>query len=122
MSAPTPAPAAPAPAAFWADLLAAVRKELRPPASGFFVQTQNSPLKGALKGSKLELRCVNTFVAQAIDRPDILEVVSRKASAMLARPISVQIVDLSAKPAANPRMEALLNFGKEHSDIIKVRE
>ena len=75
-----------------------------------------------MKGSRLELRCINTFVAQALDRSDILEVVSRKASAMLGRPISVQLVDLSAKPAANPRMEALLNFGKEHADIVKIRE
>ena len=120
--APEPAPAPQVSAAFWPDLLAAVRKELKPPASGFFVQNQNSPIKGALRGSKLELRCAVTFVAQAIDRPDILEVVSRKASAMLGRPISVHVVDLSAKPAANPRMEQLLNFGKAHSDIIKIKE
>ena len=120
----TPAPAA-APqvgAAFWPDLLAAVRKELKPPASGFFVQNQNSPVKGAMRGSRLELRCINTFVTDAINKPDILEVVSRKASAMLGRPISVTVVDLSAKPAANPRMEQLLNFGKAHSDIINIKQ
>lgn len=120
--APAPAPAASVSAAFWPDLLASVRRELRPPASGFFVQTQNSPLKGALRGSTLELRCINTFVAQAIDKPDILEVVARKASSMLERPISVRVVDLSAVPAGNPRMEQLLNFGKAHSDIIKIKE
>ena len=118
-------PAAPPPqisAAFWPDLLAAVRKELKPPASGFFVQNQNSPVKGAMRGSRLELRCLNTFVTDAINKPDILEVVSRKASAMLGRPISVSVVDLSAKPAANPRMEQLLNFGKAHSDIVRIKE
>ena len=120
--APAAAPAPQVSAAFWPDLLAAVRKELKPPASGFFVQNQNSPIKGTLKGSKLELRCAVTFVAQAIDRPDILEVVSRKASAMLGRPISVHVVDMSARPAGNPRMEQLLNFGKAHSDIVKIKE
>ena len=123
---PEPAqPAAPAPqvsAAFWPDLLAAVRKELKPPASGFFVQNQNSPIKGAMRGSRLELRCLNTFVTDAINKPDILEVVTRKASSLLGRPISVSVVDLSAKPAANPRMEQLLNFGKAHSDIVKIKE
>ena len=117
-----PAAVPPAPMAFWTDLLAAVRKELRPPASGFFAQNPNSPLKGVLRGSKLELRCAVTFVAQTIDRPDILEVVSRKASAMLGRPISVTVVDLSAKPASNPRMEQLMNFGKAHSDIVHIKE
>ena len=119
---PPPAPAPQVSAAFWPDLLASVRKELRPPASGFFVQTQNSPLKGAMRGSNLELRCVNTFVAEAINKPDILEVVTRKASSMLGRPIHVKVVDLSAVPAGNPRMEQLLNFGKAHSDIIKIKE
>ena len=121
-AAPEPAPAPAAPAAFWTDLLAAVRKELRPPASGFFAQNQNSPLKGVLRGSKLELRCAVPFVAQAIDRPDILEVVSRKASAMLQRPISVAVVDMTAKPTANPRMEQLMDFGRAHSDIVNIKE
>ena len=112
----------PAPAAFWTELLAASRKELKPPASGFFVPSQNSPLKGALKGSNLELRCINTFVAEAINRPDILEVVARKASAMLGKPIRVSVVDLSAKPAANPNLDRLLNFGRAHSDVIKIKE
>ena len=121
-TAPAPEPAPQAPAAFWTDLLAAVRKELKPPASGFFAQAPNSPLKGALRGSTLELRCAVPFVAQTLDRPDILEVVSRKASAMLNRPISVRVVDMTAKPAANPRMEQLMNFGKAHSDIVNIKE
>ena len=114
--------APPVAASFWTELLAASRKELKPPASGFFVPTQNSPLKGALKGSRLELRCMNTFVAEAINRPDILEVVSRKASALLGKPVSVSVVDMTAKPAANPQMEQLLNFGRAHSDIVKIKE
>ena len=100
----------------------ASRKELKPPAKGFFVASQNSPLRGALKGSVLELRCANTFVAEAINRPDILEVVSRKASALLGKPLSVSVVDMTAKPAVNPQMEQLLNFGRAHSDIVKIKE
>ena len=111
-----------APAGFWTELMAASRKELKPPASGFFVAAQNSPLRGALKGSVLELRCANTFVAQTVDRPDILEVVSLKASALLGRPVSVRVVDMSAKPVNNPHMEQLMNFGRAHSDIVKIKE
>ena len=117
---PEPASAPAAPAAFWTDLLAAVRKELRPPASGFFVQAPNSPLKGVMRGSRLELRCAVSFVAQTIDRPDILEVVSRKASSMLGRPITVSVIDMTAKPAANPRMEQLMDFGRAHSDVVHI--
>ena len=111
-----------APPGFWTDLMTASRKELKPPASGFFVAAQNSPLRGALKGDVLELRCQNTFVADTVNRPAILEVVTRKASAMLGRPIRVNVVDMSAKPAGNPHMEKMLDFGRAHADVIKIKE
>ena len=111
-----------APAGFWTDLMTASRKELKPPASGFFVAAQNSPLRGALKGDVLELRCQNTFVAESVNRPDILEVVSRKAAALLGRPVRIQVVDMSAKPTGNPKMQQLLNFGRAHSDIVNIKE
>ena len=110
-----------APMGFWQELVAAVRKELKPPASGFFAASPNAPVQGALVGNKLELRCTNSFTAQTISRPDILEVVSRKASAMLGRNVQAAVVDLSAKPQGNPRMEQLLNFGKSHADVVKIR-
>ena len=111
-----------APAGFWTDLMTASRKELKPPASGFFVAAQNSPLRGALKGDVLELRCQNSFVADTVNRPNILEVVSRKAAALLGRPVQVKVVDMSARPSGNPRMEQLLNFSKAHSDIVNIKE
>ena len=117
-----PAPQAQAPAGFWTDLMTASRKELKPPASGFFVASQNSPLRGALKGDILELRCQITFVADTVNRPDILEVVTRKASALLGRPVQVKVVDMSARPSGNPKMEQLLNFSKAHSDIVNIKE
>ena len=111
-----------APAGFWTDLMTASRKELKPPASGFFVAAQNSPLRGALKGDVLELRCQNTFVAESVNRPDILEAVARKAAALLGRPVRIQVVDMSAKPTGNPKMQQLLNFGRAHSDIVNIKE
>ena len=122
--APAPKPAAntQAPAGFWTELMTASRKELKPPASGFFVAAQNSPLRGALKGDTLEMRCLNAFVADTVNKPDILEVVTRKASALLGRNVRVTVVDVSAKPANNPQMEKLLNFGRSHSDVVKIKE
>ena len=116
-----PAPQNEAPMGFWSELVAAVRKELKPPVSGFFVASPNAPVQGALVGNKLELRCTNAFTAQMLDRPDILEIVSRKASAMLGRPVRAEAVDITAKPQGNPRMEQLMNFGRAHSDIIKIK-
>ena len=109
------------PPGFWTELAAAARRELKPPASGFFAVSPNSPLQGVLVGDRLELRCSNAFTAQTIDKAEILEVVSRKAGAQLGRPIRAVVVDLTAKPRNNPRMEQLLAFGREHSDVVKIK-
>lgn len=105
----------------WSELCAGVRRELRPPVSGFFAATPSAPVQGALAGNRLELRCSNSFTAQMLDRPEVLDIVSRKASAMLNRPVLAAVVDSSAKPATNPRMEQLLSFGRAHSDIINIK-
>lgn len=111
-----------APAGFWLDLCGGVRKELKPPVTGFFAGTPNAPVQGVLTGGKLELQCTNAFTAQMLDKPEILEVVSRKAAVMLNRQIQAVVVDLSAKPKGNPRMEQLMQFGREHADIVKIKE
>jgi len=110
-----------APVGFWSELCGSVRKELRPPVSGFFAPSPSSPLQGVLIGNTLELRCGNDFIVKMLDKPNILEVVSRKAGALLNRPVRVQIVDITAKPTENPRMEQLMKFGRDHSDIIKIK-
>ena len=117
-----PAPRDDTPVGFWSELCANVRKELKPPITGFFVATPNAPVQGALVGDRLELRCGNDFTAQMLDRPDVLEVVSRKAGVMLGRPVRAVVVDMSAKPANNPRLEQLMNFGRAHSDIVTMKE
>ena len=110
-----------APMGFWSDLVAAVRNELKPPAKGFFANTPNAPIQGILRGDLLELRCSNTFTMEAVNKPDILEVGARKASARLQRRIRVEMVDISAKPASSGRMEQLLSFGRAHSDIVTIK-
>ena len=109
------------PAGFWADLVSAARTELKPPASGFFTTNPNAPVRGALVGDTLEVRCSVDFVAQIIDKPQILEVLSRKAGAMLGRPVRAKVVDLTAKPQKNPRMEELLKFSRDHADVINIK-
>lgn len=110
-----------APMGFWTDLVAAVRPELRLPAKGFFSGTPNAPIQGFLRGDQLELRCANTFTMETVNKPEILAVVARKASAQLRRPITVVAVDMMARPADNGRMEQLLEFGKAHSDIVTIK-
>ena len=117
-----PEPVNEAPMGFWSELVGSVRRELKPPAFGFFTTSPSAPVQGALVGGVLELRCSNKFIAETINKPDVLEVVSRKASAQLGRPTRVNVVDMSAKPASGGKMQELLNFGRAHSDIVKIKE
>ncbi len=109
------------PEGFWPDLAASIRRELRPPVSGFFTSSPNSNVQGVLRGDLLELVCANGFTKEMVDKPDIIQMITRKASAQLGRPITVKVVDKSEKPVGNKKLEQLISFGKAHSDIIKIK-
>lgn len=110
------------PAGLWVELVNAIRKELKPPVSGFFVTTDNAPVKGVLRNNQLELRCTTPFTANMISKPEVLEVVTRKISARMGHTVKTVVVDLSAKPVSNGKMENLMNFGRAHRDIINIKE
>ena len=115
------APADDAPMGFWSELVGAVRQEIKPPASGFFNTSEHAPVRGVLKGNRLDLQCSNSFVAETLDKPQILEVVSRKASAQLGRPVNAFVVDMTKKAKNNPLMDQLMDFQKAHSDVIHIK-
>ena len=110
------------PLGFWAEVVAGVKQELKPPISGFLSASDNSPVKGAMRGGVLELRCTNAFTADMIGKPEVLEIVARKAAVQLGHPVKVITVDMSAKPDGNKRLNDLLQFGRQHSDIITMNE
>ena len=111
-----------APVGFWTDLASDIRKELNPPVSGFFAPTAGAPVQGVLQGSTLLLQCSNSFTAEVVNKPEILSLVSRKASAKLGRQVQVKVADMTAAPKRNPNMERLLDFGRAHSDIVNIKE
>ncbi len=110
-----------APVGFWTDISAQIRSELKPPVSGFFVSTPNAPVQGVLKGNRLVLVCANSFIMEIINKPEILELVSRKASAKLGTPIGVITADKTISGTKSEQMEQLLQFGRDHSDVIKIK-
>ena len=59
---------------------------------------------------------------EMVNKPEILSLVGRKASAILNRPVSAAAEDISAAPQNSVRMEQLMNFGRSHSDIVKIKE
>ena len=117
-----PAPVSNAPVGFWTDMVSQARKELKPPVSGFFAATPNAPVQGVLRDHQLVLLCESDFIVKMIDKPEILELFSRKASAALGRPIRAVAADRNARVRDNKQMDELLSFGRANSDIIKIKE
>ena len=109
------------PVGFWTDLTASLRAELKAPVLGFFSSSPSGPVQGLLQADTLLLRCNSTFVADQINKPEILQLVTRKASAMLGRNVTVKTVDLSVTPQNSEKMDRLLQFGRSHSDVIKIK-
>ncbi len=109
------------PVGFWTEICAQVRKELKPPVSGFFAPTPNAPIQGELKGNTIVLVCANAFTKEVVDKPEILELVTRKTSAKLGRPIRAVAVDKNAANVKSEQMEQLLKFGRAHSDVINIK-
>ena len=116
------APPVEAPMGFWTDLATAVRQELRPPVSGFFAPTPNAPVQGVLQGDTVVLRCKNTFTMEMVNKPEVLELVARKAGTMLSRKVGAKAVDISVAAADTGKMDKLLSFGRAHSDVINIKE
>ena len=52
------------PLGFWTELVTAIRQELGPPISGFFVTTPNAPVQGTLRENKVVLKCTNSFTLE----------------------------------------------------------
>ncbi|MBR2889410.1 MAG: DNA polymerase III subunit gamma/tau [Oscillospiraceae bacterium] len=111
-----------APVGFWMDLVVAIRKELPPTVMGMFAPTPKAPVQGVLQGDNLILECANGFILEVVNRPEILSLVARKASAKLGRNVRVTAVDSTAKPKTSAKMENLLNFGRANRDIVNIKE
>ena len=107
-----------APAGFWLDMCGQIRAELKPPVSGFFAA--NGPVQGVLTGNAFVLVCANDFAKTVIDKPEVLSLVARKVSAKLGRQVRVIATDKSG--VQNKQMEQLLQFGREHSGVINIKQ
>ncbi len=105
------------PAGLWLDICGQMRSELKPPVSGFFAA--NGPIQGILKGNTFILLCANDFAKTVVDKQEILEIVARKVSAKLARPVRAVAADKNN--AKSQQMEQLLQFGRDHADIINIK-
>lgn len=110
-----------APVGFWLDIADAVRKELSPPVTGFFTTGENASIRGELNDNVLTLVCANKFTMDIVNKPDILALVALKASAKLGYQVRVAVTDGEKSAARNSQMQQLLDFGREHGDIVRIK-
>ena len=119
-----PVPSEPqAPPAFWTDFLAKLYMQLPSRLKGYF--SAEGPVKPALEQDLLTLVADSAFVKKMVDVPQVTEAATQAASAVLGRPIRVRITmkGKSGPAAGGPDpMADLVAFGRQHSDIIKIKE
>ena len=108
------------PVGFWVDLANAMRPELPRPIAAFLDLTgQNTNAR--VRENRVGLICANEFYMNMLDKPEIRELAARKASVILGRPVTVKMVNREAEKSKSKQMEELMAFGREHSDIIKIK-
>ena len=108
------------PIGFWVDLANSMRPELQPALRAFLDPT-GKIMNAVVRGDRVGLICADEFVTNMVDKPEVRELATRKASAMLGRPVTVKVVNRKAERSKSRQMEQLMAFGREHSDIIKIK-
>jgi len=108
------------PIGFWVDLANAMRPELPPPIRGFLDLT-GQKTNAKVREDRVGLICADDFYMNMLDKPEIRELAARKASVILGRPVTVKVVNRQAERGKSRQMEQLMAFGREHSDIIRIK-
>ena len=109
------------PVGFWTDLVSRFAPELNPVLRGFFTVGPNAAVQGVLKPPILELQCTNDYVYDTLNRPELLALIGNKATAMVGQPIRAAAVNMTARPKTSGSFQNLVEFGKAHPEIIKLK-
>ena len=110
------------PVGFWTDLCTAMRSQMGPPINGCFALSPNAPVLGKMEGNVLKLLCNGKFILEMVDKPEVIQMVTQKASSLMGGKVTVKLVDRTATPNSGNKMKELLDFGRAHSDVIKIKE
>ena len=57
-----------------------------------------------------------------VSAPETLRLVSQKASAILGFPVVAVAIDSNSRPSSSKAMQGLLDFGRNHSGIVNIKE
>ena len=108
------------PADFRAEFFAKIAPELAPAARGFL--SVQGPFELRLQGDTLYVETENDFALSIVgDKDQLAPILSEKASALRGKPTKVCLGKKGQYLKADDPMQELLQFGKDHQDIIKIQ-
>ena len=110
------------PVGFWTEIVSQAKKELRPPVSGFFTTAPNAPIQGVLRDGKFVLLCDSQFLVDMVNKPEVLDLFARKASALLGKSIGAVALSRTADKKNSSQLEELLSFGRANSTVVNIKE
>ncbi len=98
---------------FWPQLIERLKPDLGPPTKGFFAI--NGPVSYKIDGEFLTL-LTDDFPYSYIKKPEVLQLVSQKASIILNRPIQARACLLSTQAQTNAAFESFVDNAKRLDD------
>lgn len=103
----------------WDDVSQQIAKEVQPQWSSIFADKQL--IKGYFRGPQLFLVCNNTYIKETLHKPEVNELITRKASAQKGKPIKVVVTDDASAISRAGDMEQFLRFGQEFPGIVNFK-
>ena len=108
------------PDGFWQSLVERLHQTLKRSVGCLFTAGEDSPVSGTVRGDRLLLNCKTPLAKQLVNVPDTLQTIAECASAVLGRKMTVQLAE-EEKQADNPNFNKLLDFAREHPDVVQVK-
>ena len=108
------------PVTFWADLVDAARK-WRPSLGGYINTNDSNLVTPRLSGELLELVTATEMVRSIVDKEDVRDFMTQKASALLHRPVRVRFTVRSGRDGEDP-MNRLISVGRDHPDLFHIKQ
>ena len=110
------------PSGAWVDIVSKAKMEISPWLLGYFGTTKESAVQGVMKNGKLILLCESQFVLEQINKPEILEIFSRKTSAKLGAQVQAMAMLKTNVNAGSQKFESLIDFGRGNPNIIHIKD
>ena len=110
------------PTGAWVDIVSKAKMEISPWLLGYFGTTKESAVQGVMKNGKLILLCESQFVLEQINKPEILEIFSRKTSAKLGAQVQAMAMLKTNVNAGSQKFESLIDFGRGNPNIIHIKD